>query len=143
MSEANDQDMEFCCVGNDHALIPPGDYEVTFVKVVKMRQWDKYKVFLWFQIESFGEWQGTQLFMPCNLQSEGKISTRSKYYRNWVIANGRKPDRSERKRMTTRVFQRKLFLAKVLTVKNDQKKLPLPPELQYSKIEGLLKRVTN
>ena len=140
--EPTKPDLEFSCVGKDHAFIPPGDYEVTFLRAEKMYQWGGHKVFLWFQIQSFGEWHGTRLFLPCNLQAEGKVSTRSKYYRNWVIATGRKPDRNERKRMTTRVFQGKCYLAKILTVKKDQKKMPLPLELQYSKVEGLLQRLT-
>ncbi len=138
-----DPPLEFSCEGNDYPLIPQGDYEVTFVKAVKRQHWKGHKVYLWFQIESFGEWQGLQLFLPCNLKTEGKISTRSKYHQNWVIAAGKKPDRYEKKRMTTRVFEGKMFLARVVTVKKDQKNLPLPPELQYSKIDGLLKRLTD
>lgn len=138
-----DPPLEFSCEGNDYPLIPSNDYEVVFVKAVKKQQWKGHKVYLWFQIITLGEWQGVQLFLPCNLKTEGKISTRSKYYKNWVIATGRKPDRYEMKRMTTRVFEGKVFLARVVTVKKDQKNLPLPPELQYSKIEGLLKRLTD
>ena len=140
-AERANPDLEFSCVGQEYALVPSGDYEVTFVKAVKMYQWNRHKVFLWFRIQSFGEGQGAQLFLPCNLETEGKISTRSKYYRNWVVAAGKKPDRYDRKRMTTRVFQKKLFLARIVTVKKDQKNLPLPPELQYSKIEGLVQRL--
>ena len=107
------------------------------------KQWKVHKLFLWFQIETPGESQGTRLFLPCNMKSEGKISTRSKYYRNWVVAAGKKPDRHEKKRMTSRVFEGKLLLARVATVIKDQKNLPLPDELKYSKIEGLLKRLTD
>jgi len=141
--EPSEPDLEFSCVGSDYPLIPPKDYEMSFVNAVKKQQWNRYKLFLWLQIETQGEWQGTQLFLPCNLETERKISTRSKYYRNWVVAAGRKPDRFDKKHMTTRVFQGKLFLARVVTVKKDQKNLPLPQELQYSKIEGLLKRLTD
>ncbi|MCA9469165.1 MAG: hypothetical protein KC643_27485 [Nitrospira sp.] len=113
------------------------------MRAEKRSQWKCQKLFLWFQIETPGESQGTRLFLPCNLKSDGKISTRTKYYRNWVIAAGRRPDRVEKKRMSTRVFEGKLFLARVGTVIKDQKNLPLPYELQYSKIEGLLKRLTD
>lgn len=134
--------LEFSCEGNDYPLIPPDDYEVVFVKAVKKQQWKGHKAYLWFQIITPGEWQGTQLFLPFNLKAEGKISTRSKYHQNWVVAADRKPDRQEKKRMTTRVFEGKVFLARVVTVTKDQKNLPLHPELQYSKIDGLLKRLT-
>lgn len=142
LGETEEPDLEFSCEGKDHALVPPGDYEVTFAKAEKMKQWEGFKVFLWFRIQSFGEWHGLHLFMPCNLQAVGKVSTRSKYYRNWVVAAGKKPDRFDRKRMTTRIFKGKVFLARVVTVKKDQKRLPLPPELHYSKIEGLLNSLT-
>lgn len=135
--------LEFSCEGSDYPLIPPGGYEVVFVKAVKKQHWKGHKAYLWFEIITLGEWQGVQLFLPCNLKTEGKISTRSKYHQNWVVAAGRKPDRNEKKRMTTRVFEGKVFLARVVTVKKDQKNLPLHPELQYSKIEGLLKRLTD
>lgn len=138
-----DQPLEFSCEGEDYALIPPGDYQVVLVKAVQIRQWGGYKLVLWFQIVTPGEWHGTRLILPCNLKTVGKISTRSKFYREWVIAAGRKPDRNERKRMSTRVFEGKVFLAGVVTVKKGQKNLPLPPELQYSKIEGLLKHLTD
>jgi hypothetical protein len=142
LGESTEPDLEFSCEGNDHPLVPPGDYEVTFVKAEKMRQWNSTKVFLWFRIQSFGEWHGLSLLLPCNLKDVGKVSTRSQYYRNWVVAAGRKPDRFDRKRMTTRIFKGKVFLARVVTVKKDQKRLPLPPELHYSKIEGLLNSLT-
>ena len=141
--ETSDSDCTFVCVGSDYPLIPSGEYEVAFIKAERLQQWQRFKIFLWFQIESFGSCQGIRLFLPCNLKSEGTISARSKYYRNWVVATGRKPDRNERKRMGTRVFKGKRFLAKVSTVIKDQKNLPLAPELQYSKIEGLLTRLTD
>ncbi|MCA9468998.1 MAG: hypothetical protein KC643_26640 [Nitrospira sp.] len=135
--------LEFSCEGNDYPLIPPGDYEVAFVRAVKKQQWGGHKAFLWFQIITAGEWHGTQLFLPFNLKGEGKISTRSKYHQNWVVAAGKKPDRQEKKRMSTRVFEGKVFLARVATVTKDQKNIPLHPESRYSKIEGLLKRLTD
>ena len=137
-----EKEFEFTCTGPDYVLIQPGNYEVVFVEGKIKKQWKGYKAFLWFQVITHGEFYGTKIFMACNVQPGGKISTRSKYFRNWVIAKGRKPDRSEMKRMTNRVFLGKVFLGKVRTVTHDKKNLPIHTDLQYSTIDELIERLT-
>lgn len=136
------QDLEFGGDAEIPPLIPDGEYEVIFLRAEKKeRLWGGTKVFLHFQIVDSGEYQGQELYMACNVKREGKWGVSSKYFQAWVLAAGRKPDRVDR--MSTKVFQGKVFLAKVRTVTKDSKNLPRPLLLQYSIIEDLVQRLTD
>jgi len=139
-----DQDLEFDCDIQIPSLIPGGLFNVVFQWAEKKYLWGHEKIFLWFQIIDFGEFQGEELYMACNAPKKpkkGKVVTSQKYYQAWVLAAGRKPDRYDR--MSTKVFRGKVFLAKVRAVTTNAKNLPRPLLLQYSIIDDLLDRITN
>ena len=138
------QDLEFDCDAQSSALIPAGTNTVGFLRAEKKWLWGCEKIFLWFQILDFGEFQGVEVYMACNAPkkgNKGRMPISHKFYQAWVLAAGRKPDRFDR--MSTKVFRGKLFLAQVRTVKNNAKNVARSPLLQYSLIDELLEQLTD
>ena len=116
--------------------IPEGHYQVSFLRAEKKTMWKTQKVLLWFAVQDFGDWHEVQLFMSCPIPPNNKFSAGSKFLRVWTIANGAKPRRYER--MGMKIFEHKIFLAKVETVTKNSKQQPIPECAQYSKIDTLL-----
>jgi hypothetical protein len=143
--EANpDQDLEFDCNVENPSLIPKGIYTVSFLRAEKEYLWGREKIFLWFQIMDFGEFQGEKLYLACNAPKKakkGKVATSSKYYQLWVLAAGRRPDRYDR--MSTKIFRGKVFRAQVRIVTTNARNLVHSPLLQYPIIDDLVERLTD
>ena len=121
-------------------LLPPGKYTVGFLEAKREKKWKREMILLWFVICDLGEYQGQKLFMSCGVPPKSKKWTLGyKYVKNWIMAAERRPDRFDRA-LTPRVFQKKWFLAKVKTVTQSEKNMPLPQLAQYSVIEDLIDR---
>ena len=93
------------------------------------------------QIVSQGAFHGQTLYMVCNIKQKGKWGESSKFYQAWVLAAERRPGRNEL--MSTKVFRRQVFLAKVRVVIKNAKNVARTPLLQYSIIDDLLEKLTN
>ena len=137
--EENNQDISFHCQSEIPPAIPDGEYQAAFIKAEKKRMWGQQKIFLLFQIITAGEYFNVKLFLACNVPN--KLTISSKYYRAWVVATGRRPDRFEAQRMTPKVFQGKAFLVQIRTVKKDADQRLLLPALRYSVIHQLIEKV--
>jgi len=135
----NKNDLNFDFTLGDQPLIPPGQYEVGFVRAEKKFMWKGNKLFLWFQITTPRNYSGVQLYMACPLPTGKKAKVTSKLGRIWVLALGKKPDRFDR--FSSTVFRGKYFLANVRTVTQSANQTKLIPELQYSIIQELLERI--
>jgi hypothetical protein len=137
--EVNDGDISFQFNADIPPAIPEGEYEVSFLRAERAFLWKREKVFLHFVVQSLGEWNGTKLFMVCNIASKGRWGASSKYWRMWALAAGRRPIRLDR--MSTKVFRNKLFLAQVRTVKTTSTQVTRSPETQYSVIHELIVKI--
>ena len=131
---SNREDLTFKVRLDIRPLISEGEYEAGFIRAEKHKMWGGVKVFMWFKITTPGEHFGEELYVPCNMPP--RITNSTKYYRCWVLAAGRKPTRYDR--MSTKVFQKKLFKVRVRTVKASSKQRNLTPEQHYSVIDELL-----
>ncbi len=137
------QDLEFNCDMQAPSLIPEGKYTVGFLRAERKWLWGREKIFLWFQILDCGDFQGEELYLACNApikRKRGKMPSSNKYYQLWVLSAGRKPDRFDR--MSTKVFQGKVFLVQVRNVITNAKNVTRPQLLQYSVIDSLLETLT-
>jgi len=137
--DSGDKDFSFECNPDIPPRLQPGEYEVAFLRAEKKWLWNGEKVFLWFQIITLGKHPGEKLYMACNVAPKGKWRASFKFYRAWVIAEVRKPDRCDR--MSTKVFKNKLFRVRVATVEKTSKGTKRIPELQYSVIDEIIERV--
>lgn len=136
--EMEDEGIE---AGEERPLIPEGTYGVQCIDAVKgIFQHGSFKIFLKFKITSPSIHQGTELFMAMNQYK--KVPPGSKYYKQWVIANGYiKPGRKDR--MPTAIFKNHYFEAVVRTVKpKHEDKSAMPDCFNYSVIAYLKKRIT-
>ena len=133
------QEFTFPCSSEIPPAIPDGEYQAAFIKAEKKILWGGQKAFLWFRIITAGEYFDVKLFLACNVPK--KLSISSKYFRAWVVATGRRPDRFESRQMSPKVFRGKAFRVQVRTVKKDAEQRPLPPALQYSVIQQLIEKV--
>jgi|CXWL01.1.fsa_nt_gi hypothetical protein len=97
------------------------------------------KIFLIFKIVTAGPSFGVELFMSCTVATNGRWARSSKFLMAWMIAAGTEPPR--RDRLSTRIFEGKLFRVRVRTVKRTWQNALLPPHLQYSIIDCLLEVV--
>lgn len=129
------------CSQEPYPLIEEGEYEASCIKVErkKYRQ-DENKVYLKFQITTFGEHIEKHLFMAMKDYGR-KVRRGSKFFTAWVIANnGIKPRRGER--MTMKVFHNKIFKILVVTVKPKfDTGHPKPESCHYSKVQHILELV--
>lgn len=137
-------DLEPTCTSDIPPLLPEGEYEVVFVRAEEKVLWGRPKVFLQFRImracDQACDAIGQKLFMAATLPKHGRLSISSKYLQQWILASGRRPAR--RDRLSTRVFQQKVFLATVRTVRKGSDGSVLPVSSQYSVIDRLLKVLT-
>lgn len=133
----NDEDLSFPCNSDIPPAIPDGDqYEVTFLRAEEVRQWGRGKVFLWFQMQTAGEWHGHGFYMACNVAPKGKWTASCKFWQTWVLAAGRRPNRADR--MSTAVFKNKVFRVRMRKVLKTAKQTDRTPAQQYSIVDELL-----
>ena len=127
--------------GEERPLIPEGAYGVQCVGFkTDIFCFGSFKIFLKFKIISPGEYKDTELFMV--IPQYKKVPPGSKYYKQWVIANGNvKPARKDR--MPTAIFKGYSFEAVVKTAKPKyEDKTAMPDCFNYSIIAYLKKRIT-
>ena len=115
--------------------IPDGKYEAQCIDVeLSNYRGSQKKLYLHFKIIE-GPHQGTKLFEVCNYYE--RVPRGSKYYKQWPIANGGLPTKSDS--MSPKVFLNKIFRVEVRTVtpKHDDGK-PLPEMYLYSVVDKIL-----
>lgn len=118
-------------------LVPAGNYVVSFLRAEQKLLWGKrLKIFLHFEIISPVEFSGLRLFMAANVPQKNKWTVGFKFFRAWALASGRRPQR--RDRLSTEVFRKKYFVARVTVVTKSAKDTTRPIGAQYSLIDELL-----
>jgi hypothetical protein len=131
------EDLAFSCNCDIPPAIPNGEqYELVFRRAEEVRQWAQSKLFLWFQMQTPGEWVGQYFYMVCNVSRNGKWGPSSKFWRMWVLAAGRQPKRGDR--MSTAIFKNKVFRASIRKVLTTSKGRSRTPAQQYSVVDELL-----
>ena len=138
MARADDEELELLNNADIPSAIPDGDqYEVSFVRWEKAFLWGHEKLFLWFVLQTHGPWINERFYMVCKVASKGKWTPSSKFWRMWVLANGKQPARHDR--LSTKVFRNKIFRARIRKVMNTSKQhIPRTFDQQYSVIDELL-----
>jgi hypothetical protein len=135
MSEV--EDLAFSCNSDIPPAIPNGEqYELVFRRAEKSHQWGQTKLFLWFQMQTPGEWVGQSFYMVCNVPRNEKWGPSSKFWQSWVLAAGRRPNRADR--MSTAIFKNKIFRARMRKVLKTSKGISRTPAQQYSVLDELL-----
>ena len=134
--QKKDEDLEFEAEFSPlPPLIKPGKYEVEYIRSEQVYLFKKHKIILWFRICQLGtEYHGLELYLVCSKYK--KFPPSSKFYKAWMIATGRKPER--RDRINTKVFREKIFLANVRTVSSSYKGTAHPDNQRYSIIDELI-----
>ena len=138
-------DIDLGEVEQPYHLIPPGLYDVGFVKAHAMPIYTSKRLITYWRIQDLGsEHHGKTLIMgfqyPIKGKKWGPLSKMAQCYR---LAAGRDPDRLDTGRLSTTVFKNKLFSAHVVTVTkgNDpkgRKPYKRSPENHYSVIDTLV-----
>jgi len=125
-------DWDLIFAGN-YAYVPDGIYEAVYTKWDKSEFYGNKKIYLWFEIID-GKYQGTKIFMPCNLHKY--IRRGCKYYAAWVMANGGiKPKANNR--LSPKVFENKVFSIETRTVIRGCKQEALDNDERYSVVDEL------
>lgn len=132
-----DLDLSFPSNGYIPEAIPDGDqYQVIFSRAERITQWGQDKIILWFKLNTPGEWLNEEFFMACNVPPKSKWTPSCKFWRAFVLANGKRPAR--RDRLSTGVFKNKVFRVKMRRVTRDSRQQALTAAQQYSVIDNLL-----
>ncbi len=117
--------------------IPAGEYQAVCYKTEIGRSFGgRRDCYVLFRVHS-GPHHGTKLFMKCPYP-EGKLSTRTKLYDQWMLAMQRAPH--ARERITPKVFRNRLY--RVL-VRDTKRKITgtnrlMPDFCQYSVIDTII-----
>lgn len=121
-------------------LIPEGNYEAVCIKCeVKKYLAKGKKLYLHYQIIN-SEYAGTVLFEPINYNYKS-FSSATKYYTEWTVASGRRPQR--RDKMSHSVFKDRAFLVKVKTAKPKYNDGAFKPDtLHYSIVDRIVEVYT-
>jgi len=124
--------------GEARPFIPEGIYKARCIKIEKGNYYGSPKINLIFQITESYEHEGVEI--PMYMPAYKKVPAASKYYEQWIIANGNKPSRKDK--MTPLIFKGHLFEAVVKTVKPKNKDGSYKPEnLHYSKVDYLKDKI--
>lgn len=130
-------DIEIVCQTDAAPHIPPGTYEVAFVKAMKSDFKMRPLLYLTFEVCAPDQYRGVCLLLVCNIR-QGRFTESCKYWQAWCLASGRRPIRGDR--MSTNIFKNKRYLARVRDVVTTWQQAPRPEHLRYSVIDCLLKR---
>lgn len=140
----NPGDLDLGQLGATYPLIPPGLYDVVFISAHFMQIFKgKRLITYWKILDMGGEHNGVVLIMGFQCPKSKKWGALSKFAQCFRIALGRDPDRFDTGRLSTKVFQKKVFCAQVVTVSrgNDpksRKQYERAPESHYSVVETLI-----
>jgi len=140
-----DVDFDLGEVAQPYPLIPPGEYDVVFVKAHPMKILGGTRFITYWKIQELcSDHNGKTLILSFQFPKQGrKWGPLSKMAQCIKIATGRDPDRYDTGRVSTNVFKHKLFRAQVVTVTkgNDpkgRKQVERSKENHYSVIDTLL-----
>ena len=144
-------------IGRDYALIPEGEYEVvldSWETSSRFSRKDKDdpsvikggKLYLWFRVDPYKQVLDSEamLFMAMNVSSlvlptgengKFKVGARSKYYKTLKRLFGEKAAEIAR---SPKSLNGKVFVARVRTVKSDDKQRKHSEEEWYSVIDELI-----
>jgi len=133
--ESEDELNDDCpCAGEGRPRIEPGQYIAHCFKANIINYKGAKKYMIWFRLCG-GKYDGLELFLPCP-DTKGKGVIRTKYYENWVIANGSRPKKGQQ--MAKSIFKNKEFRISVGDTKRKFENGELKPEsLQYSIVKEI------
>ena len=147
-STADDVDLDLGELAQPYALIPPGEYDVVFMNkahYMTLFKGQRQRLITYWKIQDLGgEYHETELTLNFQCPEKGKKwGTLSKMAQCYRLAVSRDPDRFDVGRLSTSVFKKKLFRARVVTVTKgnapkNRKQVERSPENYYSVIENLL-----
>jgi len=123
-------------------LIPEGKYEAQCIKIEKgYSHSSSRKIFLHFKIVDWMNFDDPPVIFMAMNDPGRKVSVGTKYYQNWVIANGnRLPIRKDR--MSPKIFLDGMFEVYVETVKPKfPDKEERPDCFHYSKVQYIKRRL--
>lgn len=138
----NSDDLDLGMADERPPLIPPGEYEVGYVRASKRWLFNREVTYLYFKIVTPGPFEGKELYMPVRTsprKGQKTMAHSSKLVRAISLALGGAPMRLDR--LSTASFKGKFFKASIVTVQRDAAKRKLTIENQYSVIDMLLEKV--
>ena len=133
----NADELEDDCprAGEGRPRIEPGAYVGYCHKTEVTEYMGERKLLILFRLCG-GRYDGLELFLPCRYP-KGTRGYRTKYYQNWVIANGTPPQSGQK--MARSVFIDKKFKISVGDSERRFENGELKPEsLQYSVVKSIL-----
>jgi hypothetical protein len=144
-------------IGRDYALIPEGEYEVVLESWETSSRFSRKdkddpalikggKLYLWFRVDPYSQTLDSEvmLFMAMNVNSlvlptgengKFKVGARSKYYKTLKCLFGEKAAEIAR---SPKLVRGKVIVARVRTVKTDDKQRKHSEEEWYSVIDELI-----
>ncbi|MDA8794194.1 hypothetical protein N9O33_00515 [Gammaproteobacteria bacterium] len=144
-------------IGRDYALIPEGEYEVVLESWETSSRFSRKdkddpslikggKLYLWFRVDPYSQTLDSEvmLFMAMNVNSlvlptgengKFKVGARSKYYKTLKRLFGEKATEIAR---SPKLVRGKVLVARVRTVKTDDKQRKHSEEEWYSVIDELI-----
>ena len=144
-------------IGRDYALIPEGEYEVVLESWETSSRFSRKdkddpslikggKLYLWFRVDPYSQTLDSEvmLFMAMNVNSlvlptgengKFKVGARSKYYKTFKRLFGEKAAEIAR---SPKLVRGKVLVARVRTVKTDDKQRKHSEEEWYSVIDELI-----
>jgi len=144
-------------IGRDYALIPEGEYEVVLESWETSSRFSRKdkddpalikggKLYLWFRVDPYSQTLDSEvmLFMAMNVNSlvlptgengNFKVGARSKYYKTLKRLFGEKAAEIAR---SPKLVRGKVIVARVRTVKTDDKQRKHSEEEWYSVIDELI-----
>ena len=144
-------------IGRDYALIPEGEYEVVLESWETSSRFSRKdkddpslikggKLYLWFRVDPYSQTLDSEvlLFMAMNVNSlvlptgengKFKVGARSKYYKTLKRLFGEKAAEIAR---SPKLVMGKVLVARVRTVKTDDKQRKHSEEEWYSVIDELI-----
>lgn len=132
--DSHDDTLSFTMRDDPLALIPPGRYQVGFVRAEKRRYFGGMKLYITFVIADLGTYNGVHLFKAFNYSEPLRRGT--DLYKTLVLLHGRRV--SKKTRLSLKLFQDKLFEVEVRTVSLDRNQHPLAEHQKYSVIDRII-----
>lgn len=117
--------------------IPEGEYDAICIGIETGRSWGgDMDIYIKFRIVDIN-FDGYELFMACSY-SKQKMSTRTKYYEQWVLVTARHPSKQDR--LNPEIFLNKMYVVKVRdTAPKYSDGTPKPDIFKYSVVDRIIK----
>ena len=130
-------------IGHDDYFpqIPPGEYEVGYVRAKRLPMWGRPRWAITFQVVKDGPAFGTHLVLWVPAVPKGKRPSPGMAMASlYVIATGLPPPRDLWRRKPREILSDCYFRARVVMARRDSRRVERPEAASYSKIECLLER---